>query len=89
MDGWFQATYYGQDNNDYGSDSTNTATVSNTNADDGMIESLSSSAATSMKDINALWNIQSYNEVMQYHREKSCTAMERWWKCTESINYKQ
>ena len=54
MDGWFQVTYYDQDNDDYGSDSTNTATVSNTNADDGMIESLSSSAATSMKDINAL-----------------------------------
>ena len=55
MDGWFQATYYGQDNNDYGSDSTNAATVSNTNVDDGMIESLSSSAAISgMKDINTL-----------------------------------
>ena len=78
MDGWFQATYYGQDNNDYGSDSTtDAATVSNTNADDGMIESLSSSAAISMKDINTLRNIQSYNEVMQYHREKSCTVMER------------
>jgi len=75
MDGWFQATYYGQDNNDYGSDSTNAATVSNTNADDGMIESLSSSAAISMKDINTLRNIQSYNEVMQYHHEKSCTKM--------------
>ena len=76
MDGWFQATYYGQDNNDYGSDSTNATTVSNTNVDDGMIESLSSSAAISgMKDINTLWNIQLYNEVMQYHREKSCTEM--------------
>ena len=71
MDGWFQATYYGQDNNDYGDDSTDTdtATVSNTNADDGMIASSSYSAATSMKNINALRNIQSYNEVMQYHRE--------------------
>ena len=75
MDGWFQATYYGQDNNDYGDDSTDTATVSNTNADDGMIASSSYSAATSMKNINALRNIQSYNEVMQYHREKSCTEM--------------
>ena len=62
---------YGQDNNDYGYDNsiTDTATVSNTNADDGMIALSSYSASTSMKDINGLQNIQSCKEVMQYHRE--------------------
>ena len=58
MKKWFEAAYYGQDNNAYAYDSTtDTATVSNhTNADDGMILASSSySAATpSMKDINAL-----------------------------------
>ena len=78
MNGWLQAAYYGQNNNDYGyNNSTDTATVSNTNANDGMVASSSYSAPISMKDINALQNIQPYNEVMQYHREKSCTAMER------------
>jgi hypothetical protein len=60
----------GQDNNTYGYDSTtDTATVSNTNADEGMIASSSYSAATSIKDINALRNIQPYIEGMQYHFE--------------------
>ena len=72
MNGWLQAAYCGQDNNDYGYNSTtDNATVSNTNADDGMIASSSYSAAsTSMKDINALQNIRPYNEeAMQYHCE--------------------
>jgi len=81
MDGWFQATYYGQDNNDYGSDSTNAATVSNTNANDGMIASSSYSAPISMKDINALQNIQPYNEVMQYHCENRVPQ----WKDDRSV----
>ena len=56
INGWLQAAYYGQDNNDYGYNSTtDNATVSNINASNhGMIASLSYSAATSMKDINAL-----------------------------------
>ena len=55
INGWLQAAYYGQDNNDYGYNSaTDNATVSNINANHGMIASLSYPAATSMKDINAL-----------------------------------
>ena len=73
IDGWMVSSYllYGQDNNDYGYDNsiTDTATVSNTNADDGMIALSSYSASTSMKDINALQNIQPYIEGMQYHFE--------------------
>ena len=78
MDGWFQATYYGQDNNDYGSDSTDTATVSNTNANDGMIEPLSYLAATSLKD---MMHCKIYNHTMKscniIVKIMYCTAMER------------